>query len=117
MKSYNREWYIKNSKEHKARMKEKRLNPLYKYGGTKEEYTNLLFLQSNRCAICNINTGKLVVDHCHLCGFFNLEAVRGLLCRGCNNHANFTLDNPDGLLIKAYKYAKVHIEEFHSSVV
>ena len=53
------------------------------YGLAEGEYDRLYRLQSGVCAICKRATGatrKLSVDHDHSTG-----AVRGLLCRPCND--------------------------------
>jgi len=67
-----------------------------------EDYNNLLELQNNCCAICNINQEKIIiklcVDHNHETG-----SVRGLLCSNCNSGIGFLKDNPD-LIFNAIKY-------------
>lgn len=53
------------------------------YGITAEEYEAIKEHQGGVCAICNRANGKtrrLSVDHDHKTG-----AIRGILCRPCNN--------------------------------
>jgi|ERR1035437_5703767 hypothetical protein len=67
-----------------------------------EEYTRLLRLQNNVCAICykeetvcDYRTGKpkkLAVDHAH-----NTGIVRGLLCQACNHGLGVFEDDPSRL--------------------
>lgn len=49
------------------------------YGLTKADYEALLASQNGTCAICKKTSAKYVVDHDH-----STEAVRGILCDGCN---------------------------------
>ena len=86
---------------------------LQDYGLKLVDYENLMRLQSGCCAICKTNTETLVVDHCHICGNGDIKAVRGLLCSICNSHSSFSLDYPNGLLVKAREYALVHWNEYH----
>ena len=84
-----------------------------KYGGTEADYHNLMKMQSGCCAICGTDEQELFPDHCHICGFKNFDAVRGLLCQNCNSHSSFTLDYPKNLLVKAYEYALPHWNKYH----
>jgi len=84
-----RRGYLKREKGNpviRRRMKKylRNYNLFRKYGITKEEFDRLVFLQANRCALCdNEFTGvgymKPAVDHDHETG-----AIRGLLCKRCN---------------------------------
>ena len=85
---------------------------LLRYGLNKEDYKGLLLKQNNSCEICGAGDKELVVDHCHICGYNNLKAVRGLLCQGCNGHFNFSLDNPE-ILQKATNYSLKHWNNYH----
>lgn len=63
------------------------------YGLTLEEYDEMLVRQSGRCAICKTKqcfTGfRFAVDHDHTTG-----AIRGLLCRRCNQVLGQLGENP-----------------------
>jgi hypothetical protein len=63
----------KLSEEQKARMVAKR------YGISLEDVAKMKTDQCNKCAICQKDIGRLVVDHNHDTG-----EVRGLLCNKCN---------------------------------
>ena len=63
------------------------------YGLTGDEYDRLKAAQGGVCAICCRATGatrRLSVDHDH-----QTEAVRGLLCRPCNDVLGHARDNPE----------------------
>lgn len=62
----------------KNRQKIRSYKLMYRYGMDLSTYNKRVTDQSGRCAICNENR-PLVVDHDHATG-----AVRGLLCRICN---------------------------------
>jgi len=62
------------------------------YGLGREGYDRLYEAQDRRCAICRRATGatrRLSVDHDHATG-----AVRGLLCRPCNDMVGHGRDDP-----------------------
>jgi hypothetical protein len=85
----------------RERKRNNRKNNFSKYGLTTDKYNELLFLQNNRCAICNKRFGKKKVpniDHDH-----KTRQVRGLLCANCNwllGHAKDKIF----ILEKAIKY-------------
>ena len=110
---YNKKYY-KNNKEKRIKQiyYDRKSNPLMKYGGTAIDYEKIISSQNNICAICGEDK-PLVVDHCHVCGLYNIKAVRGLLCAKCNSHGSFTLENPNGLLTKAKEYALIHWNKYH----
>jgi hypothetical protein len=66
---------------------------LNRYGLTEEEWFYRLFMQDNRCSICNKifeEESEIRIDHSHQEDF-----VRGLLCNNCNVGLGFFYDNPD----------------------
>ncbi len=80
-------WHEKNAR--------KRRNDKLKhrYGITIEQYEAMLKKQRNSCAICHQSSPRnLHVDHCH-----STNAVRGLLCNGCNRILGFANDTPSTL--------------------
>lgn len=60
------------------------------YGVDADRYSEMMAAQSGCCAICREATEKLHVDHDHETG-----AVRGLLCRMCNQGLGFLRDNAE----------------------
>lgn len=74
-----------------------------KLGITKEEYTNLLKLQEEVCAICGKQDSKsLACDHNHTTG-----KIRGLLCSNCNRGLGYLQDSSI-LLTRAISYLEKH---------
>jgi hypothetical protein len=98
-------WRDNNREKYNASMREyRKVNyqklRLLRYNLSPEQHAQMLLDQKGVCAICEqLPKGKrpLVVDHDH-----NTDAVRGLLCYGCNR-AIAILDNPS-LLTKAQAY-------------
>lgn len=79
-----------------------------KYGVTLADYDVMLEAQDGKCAICQTTPetqryGVFHVDHCHATG-----AVRGLLCRGCNNVLGVVNDDPQALA-RAIAYLGVKV--------
>ena len=70
------------------------------YGLSESDYTGMLVVQQNRCAICKGDNGgqTLAIDHCHATG-----RVRGLLCHKCNRGIGQMQDSPE-LLRTAAEY-------------
>jgi hypothetical protein len=64
------------------------------------EAIQLAARQGGRCAICDIETDKLNVDHCHRTG-----VIRGMLCGKCNTILGLAQDNID-ILLSAINYLK-----------
>lgn len=67
------------------------------YGLTVESYQKLLLKQNNACAVCRSEWGPKgpCVDHDHTRQ--GVDAVRGLLCSGCNWAIGHLGDSADGL--------------------
>lgn len=86
----------------KSKLHRKKHSLLYKYKLDISDFNNLLILQNNCCAICNVefkdDPKNTHVDHCHTTG-----RVRGILCRTCNNGLGFFKDNSE-ILNKAINY-------------
>jgi hypothetical protein len=81
--------------EHRRRLK--------RYGLSEEQYNNMLLLQKNKCAICEVilTVGRGThVDHCHATG-----KVRGILCYYCNTMLGQAKDSTQTLQ-KAILYLK-----------
>ena len=84
-------WYKNNSQ--KAKIKQY----LYRYGLTSEQYNQMLDDQQSRCAICEEEKKKLVIDHNH-----TTMVVRALLCHKCNLRLGHYESNPNFSKEKAY---------------
>lgn len=81
-----------------------------KYGVTLADYDAMLAAQGGKCAVCLTTPetqryGVFHVDHCHTSG-----AVRGLLCRGCNNILGVVNDDP-AALARAIAYLGVTVPQ------
>ena len=81
-----------------------------KYGVTLADYDAMLAAQDGKCAVCLTTPetqryGVFHVDHCHASG-----AVRGLLCRGCNNVLGVVNDDP-AALARAIAYLGVTVPQ------
>lgn len=77
-----------------------RRKTLYKL--TSEAYEAMVKKQGGRCAICDDDRERLVIDHCHKSG-----VVRGLLCRTCNLALGYLKDN-----FVAARKAASYLEQF-----
>ncbi len=88
--------YCKDCKSYFCRLK--------RYGLLLGEFEKILDSQGGRCAICNkdldVDRRNRHLDHCHETG-----AIRGILCRGCNNGLGSFQDNPE-ILEKAAIYLR-----------
>jgi len=82
----------------------------HKYGLTVDDYNEMLFLQNNRCVICQqefVKTGRnspAHVDHCHKSG-----EVRAILCTNCDHLLGNAKDDIN-ILQNAIKYLKIFQE-------
>jgi hypothetical protein len=61
-----------------------------RYGLTPDELAARVAAQEGKCAICRTSTEKLVVDHNH-----TTDAIRALLCNGCNLAIGHLRDDPE----------------------
>ena len=84
----------------------------YKYGLTPADYDAMIASQNGVCASCgrvethkdrNGNTTRLAVDHSH-----ETDAIRSLLCHGCNTGIGCLGDDP-ALLRLAADYLERHL--------
>ena len=96
---YKKERYYRESKEERLDARCKR------YGITSDEYKEIYYNQSGKCAICFVGEsetqhGKFDIDHCHETG-----KVRGLLCPKCNKALGL-FDDDLGRLSRAKSYLK-----------
>lgn len=64
-----------------------------RYGINEADWDRMVVEQGGRCAICEVATGALVVDHCHDSG-----RVRGLLCAPCNKGLGHFADDADKMV-------------------
>ena len=105
--AYNKRRRAENPAQHRERLKrqypsrtpeQKRYRQVrWIYGLSKQEYDELVFRQSNACAICfSTFDGRLPkdihVDHDHV-----TEKVRGLLCGNCNRFIGIAKDSIERL--------------------
>lgn len=81
-------WQKDNPERYKANQRKYRCKL---YGITPDDYERMLREQDNVCAICKqpCERGDLCIDHNH-----NTKAVRGLLCRRCNQILGLFKDDP-----------------------
>lgn len=93
-------WQRDNNYRHNEKTKSYLLRS--KYGLTRDDLNAIIEAQGGRCLICNQQTEKLRVDHCHVTG-----KVRGLLCHGCNTGIGLLGEEPDRLEAAA-AYLRVH---------
>ena len=87
-----------------VKLRNKNRKFLRTYGITIERAEAMLVSQHGKCAICNLDLGKISgrlgtkskdsphVDHCH-----NTSAARGILCGSCNVMLGMSKDNPNTL--------------------
>lgn len=94
-------WNNKSPEQKAHRIKKNKERLLQElYALSYAEFETMLIKQNFCCKICNVQTDKLKVDHCHLTG-----KVRGLLCNSCNLGLGKFQDDPE-LLEKAVTYLK-----------
>ena len=84
------------TEKYKLRNEKYRLQKLY--GITPEIYQKMIEKSEGKCAICEKETDKFHIDHCH-----KTNKVRGLLCCSCNLALGLFKDDLE-ILKKAIKY-------------
>lgn len=102
-KEANRRWREANPEKNRAANKNWRdanadrirENNLRRMGFTTQLFTEMLDLQSHKCAVCSTDlkelpTKKVHADHCH-----STMTPRGVLCHCCNAGLGLFKDNPD----------------------
>lgn len=97
--AYQREWRAKNpgyaarkSREYYTRNPQviRQQNLRRNYGLSVEQYEEMFAQQEGRCASCKLSSDeRLYVDHDH-----GTNAVRALLCRGCNTALGHLREDP-----------------------
>lgn len=73
-----------------------------KYGLAPEEVEFMRVAQGGRCAICDRQTSRLFVDHCHTKGH-----VRSLLCQTCNTFLGW-YERKANTVLKFQRYVEKH---------
>lgn len=95
-----RDWRKKNPAAASGVDKRRRLKQ--KYGLTPEQVEAMREQQGGRCSICNRQTTRLFVDHCHTKGH-----VRSLLCQTCNTFLGWYEKKADTIL-RFQRYVEAH---------
>jgi hypothetical protein len=90
-------WYAANKVEARRRLRNNHYRS--KYGITLTERDQMISDQGGRCAACNGEMVRPVVDHDHTTG-----RVRGVLCNECNLAGGWANDDPKRLRALADYY-------------
>ena len=93
-------WKNVDSERSYSRTNQRKLRLVRVYNITEDDYANLYGDQSGKCAICETNNVRLVIDHNHDTG-----KVRQLLCDNCNRGIGLLKDNPE-VVQKAADYLR-----------
>jgi hypothetical protein len=82
-----------------------------KYNISKEELSNMITLQNNKCKICrrDFKECKRVIDHDHKTG-----KVRGLLCNRCNMFLGWVENNI--ISIEALNNMIIYLKSFNTNI-
>lgn len=94
------EWRRKNPT--KASKIDARRRLKAKYGISTEDLEHMRLAQGGRCAICERETSRLFVDHCHTKGH-----IRALLCQTCNTFLGW-YEKKAGTIIRFQNYLDAH---------
>jgi hypothetical protein len=89
----------------KSKVYQKKRGRYHLYGITHTEYELMLYLQDDRCAVCNkqfSTSNTPCIDHNH-----ESQQVRGLLCNSCNLGIGLMREST-GLIQRAIEYLKQH---------
>jgi hypothetical protein len=78
-KEYNRRITYRSNNPEKVKASNRNTKLKRAYGITHDDYLEMFNKQNKKCACCNKEFDKLVVDHNHTTG-----VVRELLCNPCN---------------------------------
>lgn len=95
-----REWRRKNPSKAAAVDARRRLKA--KYGITAEQVEHMRHAQGGQCAICERQTSRLFIDHCHTKGH-----VRALLCQTCNTFLGW-YEKKAETIIRFQRYVEAH---------
>lgn len=95
-----REWRKKNPDKASSVDVRRRLKS--KYGLSPNQLEEMRAAQGGKCAICDTETSRLYVDHCHTKGH-----VRALLCQTCNTFLGWYEKKADTIL-RFQKYLEAH---------
>lgn len=86
----HRSGIVRDRRSVTQRQADNRKYRLVQYGLTPDDYEELMCRQQGRCAICQRESSRLYIDHCHVTG-----VVRGLLCLACNVGLGQFQDDPE----------------------
>lgn len=81
------------------------MNKNWKYSIKSGHFEATVLAQRGCCAICNLPSTELLLDHCH-----KTEKLRELLCRKCNSLLGMCNDSVE-VLQNAIAYLKKHSTE------
>jgi hypothetical protein len=95
-----RDWRKSNPASAARVDKRKRLKS--KYGLSPEQVEQMRADQRGRCGICERETKRLFVDHCHTKGH-----VRSLLCQTCNTFLGW-YEKKAGTILRFQRYVEDH---------
>jgi len=94
-------WWDENNREKRRELNSANTRK-WRYGLSKDDYSNLLTSQNNKCCICLGDLSTACIDHDHVTG-----KIRGILCHHCNTGLGLFKDNPQ-ILESAIVYLTSH---------
>ena len=95
-----RSWRLNNPRAASAKDKKARLKR--SYGLTEIDVEKMREQQKGRCAICERETTRLFIDHCHTTG-----GVRSLICQTCNTFLGW-YERKAGTILRFQAYIDLH---------